>query len=215
MTKQRLRPPESRSAAAIRLYLEADARAAGYMLDEQIATVRQGRPAHASRPMYDALALSVARLRARGARLEAIGEAIGKGAQTVANLAARGAPALNAQLEEAEAEKRHERQRREEEARQAHGREPRELPSCRRHANFQGECPACLRAAEIPEEWGPMGDRLEDKWAAEDNAREDRAHADDDTGEWERQSGLTLNTKELDEVVRNLIPRHDPINTGS
>jgi hypothetical protein len=82
--------PATRKPDVLRLWLEAEVARSGYTLEEALATVRRGRPSANERPRYDALALGVVYLRRRGAKLAAIGEAIGKGPQTVANLEARG-----------------------------------------------------------------------------------------------------------------------------
>lgn len=61
-----------------------------WRLDELVSTVKRGRLTAEERERYDALAVVVVQLRERGAHLEAIGDALGKGSTTVRNLEARG-----------------------------------------------------------------------------------------------------------------------------
>jgi hypothetical protein len=111
---------------ALRLWLEADLSASGYTFEGTLATVKRGRLSAVERPRYNALALRVAQLRDRGARLEVIGQTIGKGARTVANLEARGRDLMKAQAESAERA---------------------EPTPCQSHEKFEADCPTCLRNA--------------------------------------------------------------------
>jgi hypothetical protein len=111
------------NSEALRLWLEAEITSAGFTFDDVLATVKRGRLSVAERPLYDALAAGVARLRQKGATLEAIGGVIGKGPETVARLGARGDELLNPP----EPEQNHK--------------------PCRRHEQFKLDCPACLKMA--------------------------------------------------------------------
>jgi hypothetical protein len=122
----------SRRPDALRVWIENEVALAGYTLNAVIATVRRGRLPADDRPRYDALASSVMRLRDKGVTLDVIGEAIGKGRQSVANLEARGREIEETREREASA-----------------AREARRRP-CGRHSIFEPDCPACLRNA--PEE---------------------------------------------------------------
>jgi hypothetical protein len=113
--------PARRRPETLRVWLEADLALSGYTLEEALATIRRGRLSDADRPRRDALARGIALLREKGAKLEVIGEAIGRGAQTVANLEARGREMLIPP-------------------------EPETKP-CQRHSTFESDCPACLRNA--------------------------------------------------------------------
>jgi hypothetical protein len=121
-----LRQPE-----VIRLWLEADVMLAGFSLADVLTIVKRGRMPADARARYDALALGVARLREKGAKLTTIGEAIGKGPQTVSNLEARGLDLLEA---------------RERELIAAEGERIKKL-HCPRHDEFHADCPACVRLA--------------------------------------------------------------------
>jgi hypothetical protein len=113
--------PAQRRPETLRAWLEADLALSGYTLEEALATIKRGRLSDADHPRRDALARGVALLRGKGATLEIIGEAIGRGAQTVANLETRGRALLVPP-------------------------EPEAKP-CQRHSTFEPDCPACLRNA--------------------------------------------------------------------
>jgi hypothetical protein len=123
--------PARKRSEALRLWLEQDLALSDYTLEDALATIKRGRLATDERPRRDALARGVVVLRDKGATLEIIGEAIGRGPQTVANLEARGRELLVP----------HE-----------HGSEP-----CHRHSKFEPDCPACLRNApdRAPQYSGP------------------------------------------------------------
>jgi hypothetical protein len=112
--------PAERRPETLRVWLGADLVLSGYTLEEALATIKQGRISAVNRPCHDALARSVALLREKGATLEIIGEAIGRGPQTVANLEVRGRELLQP---------------------------PADPEPCRRHSKFEPDCPACLRNA--------------------------------------------------------------------
>jgi hypothetical protein len=121
--------PALKRPEALRLWLEQDLALSDYTLENALATIKRGRPAADERPRRDALARGVVVLRDKGATLEIIGEAIGRGAQTVANLEARGRELLV----------------------------PPEPESCQRHSRFEPACPACLQNApdRVAEYAGP------------------------------------------------------------
>jgi hypothetical protein len=121
--------PARRRPETLRLWLEQDLALSDYKLGDALATIKRGRLAADERPRRDALARGVVTLRDKGATLETIGEAIGRGPQTVANLEARGRDLLV---------------------------QPKPEP-CRRHSTFEPDCPACLRNApgRAPKYSGP------------------------------------------------------------
>jgi hypothetical protein len=110
------------NSEALRLWFEAELTPSECTLERALATVKRGRLSATDRPRYDALAVGVARLRRWGITLEAIGEAVGRGARTVANLETRGRQLLK--VDETERS---------------------ESNPCGKHEKFQAECPACLR----------------------------------------------------------------------
>jgi hypothetical protein len=122
--------PAQRRPETLRVWLEADLALSGYTLEETLGTIKRGRVAYKDRPLRDALAYGVVVLRDKGATLEIIGEAIGRGPQTVANLEVRGRELLQP---------------------------PAEPEACQRHLKFEPDCPACLRSApgRAPQYSGP------------------------------------------------------------
>jgi hypothetical protein len=131
----------------MRAFLSAVATLEGYALDDLLSAIKPGRQTEEQKHRYDVLARAVADMR-RGHRrigrsydgtsravtkwngkrpsLELIGEALGgKGAQTVANLEARGRE-LHAEEVAASA--------------------PLPKVPCKKHAEYLEDCPACMSA---------------------------------------------------------------------
>jgi hypothetical protein len=114
--------PLQRRPEALRLWLEADLALSGHTLEGALATIKRGRLLDVGRPRRDALACGIALLRDRGVKLKSIGETIGRGPQTVANLEARGRELLLPPVES-------------------------EPEPCQHHSTFEYDCPTCLRNA--------------------------------------------------------------------
>lgn len=122
----------------LRLWLDAELGLSGFTLNAALATVKGGRPAHATRGMNDALSRAVASLRDRGITRAKIGLALGgKGDQTVANLEARGR-ALRGVEEIVE-----------EVVEELAASVPLPKAPCHKHVEYIADCPACVRANRI------------------------------------------------------------------